>query len=378
MTKVNTNSVIDTQANRIVLFVTSVFDTANSGPATFGRILHQSFSEIAYKFIVITTDSKLAHDSVVCIKNTGFAPLAYVKLWLAARKISKQYSGSEVILHYNNTFPYLAFGKIGHRSILQMNDYYTMSIPYVRNDLNGLRTKLSHIFRKITEQISINRADLILCNSKYTLQQAQSHFPDQQGKFQLLYKSLDLQSLNTRANRTPTGSIIYIGNALHRKGFDILVAALAHTSAVNTLHIIGPRAQNKDLIRMLRQLPPHITVFNHGILPHSVLYALTAEQDLMVLPVRYEALGVSVIEGLAQGLPVLTTGVGGLKEVLEGYPDLFSSELNANPKVLGANIDIIFKNYEFYRKIVVDRVPEIRERFNHQTMINNIKQYYSE
>jgi len=60
-----------------------------------------------------------------------------------------------------------------------------------------------------------------------------------------------------------------------------------------------------------------------GVLPHSELVAIYQRADLVVNPSLSESFGISVIEGMACGVPVVATGVGGMRDtVLEGVTGL--------------------------------------------------------
>ena len=91
--------------------------------------------------------------------------------------------------------------------------------------------------------------------------------------------------------------------------------------------------------------------------------------DILVIPARGEALGVSIIESLAQGIPVITSGAGGLKEVLQGYPFICSDHNNLDPNTLAKNINLVLLNYKQYQNIFSAKRKDTLNRFSVQQMI---------
>ncbi len=120
-----------------------------------------------------------------------------------------------------------------------------------------------------------------------------------------------------RALRKPRSSdsplnLLFVGGDFVRKGGDTLLAAFerlpkpirqkAHLHLVTQATDITPQA--------------NITVHN-GVTPNSErLRTLFAEADLFVFPTRADCLPQAVLEALAASLPVITTAVGALPEVV--------------------------------------------------------------
>jgi glycosyltransferase involved in cell wall biosynthesis len=54
-----------------------------------------------------------------------------------------------------------------------------------------------------------------------------------------------------------------------------------------------------------------------GLVPHKDVVNYYHNADIFINPSFYETLGMSTIEAMASGLPVITTPVGGVPEVVE-------------------------------------------------------------
>jgi glycosyltransferase involved in cell wall biosynthesis len=108
--------------------------------------------------------------------------------------------------------------------------------------------------------------------------------------------------------------LISVGAVVPRKGFDILVEALAPLSHLDwRLAIVGDRRRDVAAVERLDQL-----IVRHGLgqrieslgaVSPDRLAALYAAADLFVLASRFEGYGMAFAEALAHGLPVVgTTG----------------------------------------------------------------------
>lgn len=108
--------------------------------------------------------------------------------------------------------------------------------------------------------------------------------------------------------------LLFVGGDFGRKGGDTLMQAWERLSpsvrAHTHLHIV---TKTKGVAQAL----PNVSVY-HGLTPNSdSLRALFAQADLFVFPTRGDCLPLAVLEALASGLPVITTGVGALPEAVQ-------------------------------------------------------------
>lgn len=142
----------------------------------------------------------------------------------------------------------------------------------------------------------------------------------------------------TRLNRW-----LYIGSLIPRKGVVRLVAAFAACAADDpslTLTIAGTGPLEDELTRLARTLGVADRVSLVGSLPPDEALQLMREHDLLVHLSTFETFGMTIVEALAAGMPVLVTRCGGPEESLAGV-ESDAGELIA----VGESVDDVVSGY---------------------------------
>jgi glycosyltransferase involved in cell wall biosynthesis len=116
-------------------------------------------------------------------------------------------------------------------------------------------------------------------------------------------------------------ALLAVGALVPRKGYDVLIAALATLRDLPwRLTIAGDRTRDPataqhleaDIVR--RDLAPRITLA--GAVTDEKLDALYDGADLFVLASRYEGYGMGFAAAIARGLPVIGTDAGAIPEAV--------------------------------------------------------------
>ncbi len=114
---------------------------------------------------------------------------------------------------------------------------------------------------------------------------------------------------------------LYVGGLIHRKGVNWLLEAFAICRAEDpelTLTLVGEGELRDSLSRRAAALGIADAVTFAGAVEPDVALVLMREHDLLVHPSRFETFGVTVVEAVAAGMPVLVTRCGGPEETLAG------------------------------------------------------------
>jgi UDP-glucose:(heptosyl)LPS alpha-1,3-glucosyltransferase len=114
----------------------------------------------------------------------------------------------------------------------------------------------------------------------------------------------------------PTDAIVLLlaANELARKGLPVLLEAVAMVDDSRLHVLVVGRTRPTAYMRRVRDLGMS-ECFHYGG-SRSDMGAIYAASDMLVLPTRYEAFCIAVVEALASGLPVITTDVPGAGDLV--------------------------------------------------------------
>jgi glycosyltransferase involved in cell wall biosynthesis len=166
-----------------------------------------------------------------------------------------------------------------------------------------------------------NRAAQILPVSRFLRDAMQSYGIDR--PFEIVPNVVDA-SLFFAPHRTPnaTRRLLFVGNLerLHLKGFPTLLRALVVLRERRNdwrLDVIGDGDERVHYETSAVELRLSKYVTFHGYRPKPDVARSMRDADLLVLPSRVETFGSVVAEALVSGLPVVSTNVGGVPEIVD-------------------------------------------------------------
>ncbi|MFI0485673.1 glycosyltransferase family 4 protein [Actinomadura sp. 9N215] len=165
---------------------------------------------------------------------------------------------------------------------------------------------------------------------------------------------------------------LYVGTLVERKGVDWLLDAFAECHAEDpelTLTMAGPGVLAGRLAERAAELGVDDVVTFTGAVAPDEAARLMREHDLLVHAARWETFGVSIIEAVAAGMPVLVTRCGGPERTLAGIEDAVGEMIDVEE-----NSESIAAGYRRLR----DRFPDgldlgkgqrvLDERFGYSTV----------
>lgn len=176
----------------------------------------------------------------------------------------------------------------------------------------------------------------ILCVSDYITNRVQSISPSLTGKCKTIYNAIDLKKVENTipARRDCLGLrdkdfiIIFSGRLTEEKGILQLIQAIKQTQDIPNLKlvIIGASTYGRD-----KQPTPYIkhlmaesepikdNVVLTGFVNYDQVLSYLKMADIAVVPSMWEEpFGLTIVEAMAAGLPLITTRSGGIPEICEG------------------------------------------------------------
>jgi glycosyltransferase involved in cell wall biosynthesis len=166
-----------------------------------------------------------------------------------------------------------------------------------------------------------------------------------------------------------TIDFIYVGRlAIHHKGLDILLQAFAHAIKLSTrgnlrLTLVGPDFRGGE--RWLRNQAEELGVANYvsftGSLTGDEVIAALEAADIYIQMSRYEGFGLSILEALLAGKPVILSQSSGVSSYAEisslphvGVVPASTDEASRTMVQFANNIGDITKQAEQYRRPIWD------------------------
>ncbi len=129
---------------------------------------------------------------------------------------------------------------------------------------------------------------------------------------------LDSTHLKSKFAQPDEKLVLYVGRLVHEKGVSNLVEAIRFLRELNIkVIIVGEGYLKEELIRRVKELGVSEKVYITGFLDSETIRGLFRTSDVCVIPSIYEPFGIVALEAMTAGVPIVTSGSGGLGEILQ-------------------------------------------------------------
>ncbi|MCB1742247.1 MAG: glycosyltransferase family 4 protein [Gammaproteobacteria bacterium] len=180
---------------------------------------------------------------------------------------------------------------------------------------------------RAVRKLKLDAADFVVTVNDYNAAHL-STIAGADARIHRIYNGIDLQRLTMRAEPPDSEPqrIMGIGRLVPKKGFDTLLEACAGLRDQGfrfVCEIVGDGPEREALQARIEALRLAEQVRLHGALPQERTLALLARADVLALPARItdsgdrDALPTVLLEALALGVPVVSTDVCGIPEIVD-------------------------------------------------------------
>ena len=330
-----------------ILIATGIYPPDIGGPATYSKLLKDelpasgidvevlSFGEVralpkiirhfAYFLKVLKLgrgiDIIYAQDPV----SVGLPAL------LAARILRKSF-----IVKVVGDYAWEQFQQKKGVSFVTLEDFQSMKVDF----MSGLRRKI--------ERYVGRKSDSIVVPSIY-LKKIVMMWGVKEEKIKVIYNTFALKDVmgskeELREKFGFDGNIIFsVGRLVPWKGFELLIEIMKDMTGIK-LFIAGSGPMKEELGKKIKDLNLNDRVNILGRLEQNDLLERVKASDIFVLNTGYEGLSHQLLEVMAVGTPIITTSVGGNKEVIENGKEGILVEYNNKEAIKGAILSVLKSN----------------------------------
>jgi colanic acid/amylovoran biosynthesis glycosyltransferase len=171
----------------------------------------------------------------------------------------------------------------------------------------------------------IKDADFVATETDFSTEHLKSKFPESANKIYRVYNGLNLDPFRLADPAAGSLQIISIGRLIPKKGFEVLVNAckvLMASGLQLNCRIVGSGPEHVPLRQLIDRLGLGKFIELTGPKAQPEIVDLLAQSNLFVFPAVEDDSGdrdnlpTVIIEAMASGLPVVTTGLGGIGEIV--------------------------------------------------------------
>ena len=174
-------------------------------------------------------------------------------------------------------------------------------------------------------------------------------------------------------------TILYVGRLAYRKGLQVLVRAMPFIlkEIPNAHLIIAGKGYMDGFIKVLIKslnLEGNVTML--GFIPDEKLPELYASSSLFVMPSLYcESFGVTLLEAMASGRPVVASNVGGIPEVVkDGVTGLLFKRGDAED--LADKIIKVLSDRSLAQSLASNAKEIVKERYSWPVIADKMEDLY--
>jgi glycosyltransferase involved in cell wall biosynthesis len=200
------------------------------------------------------------------------------------------------------------------------------SVPIViGTEVNIYERKRPH--HVLTERLLMTGTDVVIASAESVKEFYIKQIGADPEKIEVIYNAVDWSSLETTTTRdalrasmgVPSDAVVagIIARLTEQKGHRILFESMANHDALRRLHlvVVGGGELEADLRGRVTGLG--LTPRVHFVGPRRDLGDLLASWDLFVMPSFWEGLPLSLVLAMGAGLPVISTRVAGIPEIVQ-------------------------------------------------------------
>lgn len=306
-----------------IIYTSTQYHHVVSGPGRFAEYLRQLKSEKLQLYFVADqiTHPNPQEQPAKYIPWLAKLPFYWVfRAWFFARATNKLIKKKPIdAILCSSAFEAIFLKNPGVPVFVMVNDYNYAVAPFRQLLKSTSFSKaLARSIYHYLEKWLVQRADFMVANSLFNKKIIEEAYNLHFSRSRLLYKVVDLSYFRFQEKEMqPPKNILFIKNDYKRGGLAVIIKALARLPFQQELTFVVAGVENKNEVeKMALDAGFKGKLRIEGLINRERVLTLQRDADLFINLAYQEALGVSCLESLACGTPVIASNVGGLPEVL--------------------------------------------------------------
>lgn len=380
--------------NKRILIVTGIYPPDIGGPASYAKTLAQRLSK-DYEVKIITYSSVRKYDGdknyPFQVKRVWKKNIWFLRHIIYALKVFWSCKNSDIVYSLstlNGSIPSLAGTRFFKKKFfIRIAGDYAWQVAVEKNKSNLFIDDFQKIkktgwigFLHKIQVWACKSADKVIVPSKY-LASIVHGWGISGDRIKIVYNGVDFKSTGISQEEAKKKIGIYgdiilsAGRLVPWKGFRMLIKIMPRLSEISQLFrlvIVGDGPDKKMLESMIKNLGLERKVYLVGRKSQEELATYLAVADMFVLNTGYEGFSHQILEAMTVGVPVITTAVGGNKEIIRqgenGFMVKYQDEFN-----LIEAIKSLWQNPELQEEFKKEG-KKTAEHFNSEKMIEETVQ----
>ena len=264
--------------------------------------------------------------------------------------------------------------------------------PYSRLNPNEKFMVSFNWFLRIFEESMLKRSNKIIAVSDFTRRELLQYYKVKADKIRVIHNGVDTSKFQPASEKRKAKkelgfnpddiAILSVGRLYARKGLFTLIESMPAVVRrfPRAKFIISGKGQSNEMKKLVHHAL-HLGVLDNivftGYFPDSKLPRLYQSADVFAFSTFYENLPFAVLEALSTGLPVVTTNVGGIPEMIESGKNGFLVQ-PFNARELSNKILYLLEHPYAASEMAFLARKVIEERFDWRLIIQKVLKVYDE
>jgi len=264
--------------------------------------------------------------------------------------------------------------------------------PYGRLNANEKFMVSFNWFLRIFEERMLERSNKIIAVSDFTRRELLQYYAVKEDKIRVIHNGVDVNKFQPAGDKrrakeelgfNPDDLIVLsVGRLYARKGLFTLIESMPAVTRKfpRAKFVISGKGQSnemKKLVAHAQKLGVRDNLVFTGYYPDRKLPRLYQAADVFAFSTFYENLPFAVLEALSTGLPVVTTRVGGIPEMIEDGKNGFLVQ-PFNSRELSDRILCFLEHPGAASEMALSARKVIEERFDWRLIVKKVLKVYDE